>query len=82
MTKQTNKPTTLEEILKEFNLLFFVKNGEMQVDTILDLEAFIKKVYEAGYDEGYRQGVADEIECVETAGEHVDLRKLLNQKPT
>lgn len=40
----------------------------MQMDSMIE---DIKKVYEAGY----FQGIKDEIECVETSGEHLDLQE-------
>lgn len=80
MTKP-NRPTTLEELLEEWATEYY---PYIEIDGFVDFEYkeinnFIKKVYEAGHYEGYRQGIADEIECVETAGEHADLRKLLKQ---
>jgi len=32
------------------------------------------------FEEGYKKGVKDEIECVETSGEHLDLQKKLKIK--
>jgi len=42
------------------------------------LKVFIRQLLEASYMEGYKKGVSDEIECIETSGEHADLRSKLS----
>jgi hypothetical protein len=46
---------------------------ESFVDNAID-EAF-KEFHEQGWLTGYKQGVEDEIECVKTSGEHLDLQE-------
>lgn len=41
----------------------------------------LERVRRESYDNGYKRGVQDEIECVETSGEHLDLiRRLIPKK--
>ena len=40
----------------------------------------ISKLEKEAEERGYYQGVKDEIECVETSGEHLDLQIKLKQK--
>jgi len=44
-----------------------------------DIDTFEREKYEA-WDKGYKEGIKDEIECVETSGEHLDLQKKLKIK--
>ena len=40
----------------------------------------VTKVFKESFIEGYKKGVKDEIECVETSGEHLSLQKRLARK--
>ena len=44
------------------------------------LYSWIEKHTQEAYLEGYKKCVTDEIECVETSGEHLDLQKKLSHQ--
>ena len=63
----------------------FYGNNFLKYDSLTDgsciddekLKSFIQSVRDEAYFEGYKKGVKDEIVCVETSGEHLDLQKKL-----
>lgn len=43
------------------------------------IKGFIQSEKQKSFNEGYKKGIKDEIECVETSGEHLGLQKLLKK---
>lgn len=85
-------PQQKEEFIQEFHAIFgntFDKNLEVMWQWISThtqnevreaVEEERKRSWNEGFMEGYKNGVSDELECVETSGEHADLQKKLTQK--
>jgi len=67
----TKIETIKEEFLKKWNSAGNVRRNSEPI-----WKWFESKLLTA-FDEGYKKGVKDEIECVETSGEHLDLQKKL-----
>ena len=44
------------------------------------IKAFISSERQRAFDEGYKKGVADEVECIETSGEHSESVKKIQQR--
>jgi hypothetical protein len=73
--KRFDQPTWLEQYKELTKHSQFIEHAK--------IENFIRekqKECEERCFESYKQGVKDEIECVETSGEHIDLQKNLNPK--
>lgn len=79
MTNQTNpnedQPTIQTELTHFLKTIYYRgKDGEGYSDTQLHTDLKVIEAYgEDKYFSGYKQGVSDEIECVETTGEHASL---------
>jgi len=74
--------TDREEFYNKFGVAYHYSDKETEyprwqrkVTPNMIWSYFQSKIYEA-----YKKGVADEIECVETSGEHLDLQNKLKSK--
>ena len=70
----------LKELKKEFEELWDKEDFFPNTKRFRVVWQFIEKAYKEGKHEGYKKGVEDEIKCVETSGEHLDLQKKLKSK--
>ncbi len=50
------------------------------VKLLEEIKQFIRETRKEAKLEGYKQGVLDEIECVETSGEHINLQQKLKKQ--
>lgn len=72
--KQKN---TLREEMREIG---FGNQARIVGAKRVELYNFIESKISEAYDKGYKEGVKDEIECVEVSGEHLDLQRKIKSK--
>ena len=87
--KMTKKPNKIVEeelrsewkkvLLKPESFVFGLPSTQHQERMWTWIKEQLDRVADEARFEGYKQGVADEIECVKTSGEHLDLQKRLQQ---
>lgn len=80
----SNQPKTIDEVILNLRSHFH-SCGIMRIEPIPEevkkiLKPWIEAEKEISYSQGYENGVRDELECVETSGEHLDVRNKIRNR--
>ena len=71
------KEETLTERLARYGIVLATSHYDEREEMVSLLARLNQRAYERGKLVGYKLGVEDEIECVKTSGEHLDLQEKL-----